>query len=121
MKRLIGQFLGLETIKVSFIGFHSYVQNYTCHSCSSLASIYEKKRSQDQESELYSLRLTGEPNWEQCRELAIGVAMNSSSKVSHLKVSKNCQASLFSGTGKGIIICLRCSFLILLIHALQFL
>ncbi|XP_022633181.1 probable apyrase 7 isoform X4 [Vigna radiata var. radiata] len=81
----------------------TYVQNYTCHSCSALASIYEKKHSQDHESELYSLRLTGEPNWEQCRELAIGAAMNSSSKVSHLTVSKNCQASLFSGTGTDIL------------------
>ncbi|XP_047156392.1 probable apyrase 7 [Vigna umbellata] len=81
----------------------TYVQNYTCHSCSALASIYEKNHSQDQESELYSLRLTGEPNWEQCKELAIGAAMNPSSKVSHLTVSRNCQASLVSGTGTDIL------------------
>ncbi|TKY55230.1 apyrase 7 [Spatholobus suberectus] len=78
----------------------TFVQNYTCHSCSGLASIYQKNHSQHQESELYSLRLTGQPDWEQCKELAIAAAMNlSDSIVSHLTVSKNCHASSFSGTG----------------------
>ncbi|RDX81820.1 putative apyrase 7, partial [Mucuna pruriens] len=80
----------------------TFVQNYTCHSCSGLASIYQKNHSQHQESKLYSLRLIGEPDWEQCKVLAIAAAMNlSDSKVSPLTVSENCQASSFSGIGKG--------------------
>ncbi|KAK7347043.1 hypothetical protein VNO80_21569 [Phaseolus coccineus] len=82
----------------------TYVQNYTCHSCPALASIYKKNDRQHQESELYSLRLTGEPDWEQCKKLAIAAAMNpSDSRVSHLTVSKNCQASPFSGIGTDIV------------------
>ncbi|XP_040871735.1 probable apyrase 7 [Glycine max] len=47
-----------------------------------------KNRSQHQESEHYSLRLTGELDREQCKELAIAAAMNlSDSKVSHLNVA----------------------------------
>nr|KYP70251.1 Nucleoside-diphosphatase mig-23 [Cajanus cajan] len=82
----------------------NFLQNYTCHSCSGLTSIYQKNHSEPQESELYSLRLTGEPDWEQCKKLAIAAAMNmSDSEVSHLTVSKNCQASSFSGIGTGIL------------------
>ncbi|KAK7389099.1 hypothetical protein VNO78_23931 [Psophocarpus tetragonolobus] len=80
------------------------VQNYTCHSCSGLASIYQKNRSQHQGSEPYSLRLVGEPDWELCKELAIAAAMNlSDSKVSHLTVTKNCQAGSFSGIATDIL------------------
>lgn len=100
----------------------TFAQNYTCLSCSGLASIYQKNRSQHQESEHYSLRLTGELDREQCKELAIAAAMNlSDSKVSHLNVSKNCQASSFSGIGKGIIICLHCRFLFFLFMPYLFL
>ncbi|KAK7265662.1 hypothetical protein RJT34_33285 [Clitoria ternatea] len=82
----------------------TFVQNYTCHSCSGFDSSNQKNRSQLQNSELYSLRLIGEPDWEQCKELAIAAAMNlSSSKVLHPTVSKNCQASSFFGTGAGIL------------------
>ncbi|KAL2961324.1 hypothetical protein AAZX31_17G084800 [Glycine max] len=77
----------------------TFLQNYTCHSCSGLASIYQKNRSQHQEGELHSLRLTGEPDWEQCKELAIAAAMNLSDSKLSQTVSKNCQASSFSGTG----------------------
>ncbi|CAJ1943812.1 unnamed protein product [Sphenostylis stenocarpa] len=80
------------------------IQNYTCHSCSGLSSTYQKTHSQHQESELYSFRLTGEPDWDQCKELAIAAAMNlSDSKVSHLTVSQNCHASSFSRIGTDIL------------------
>lgn len=97
-----------RTMSISELGHpclvSTFVQNYTCHSCSGLASISQKNHSQHQESDLYSLHLTGEPDWEQCKELAIAAATNlSDSKVSQLTVSKNCQASSFPGIGTGIL------------------
>ncbi|XP_061366801.1 probable apyrase 7 [Gastrolobium bilobum] len=78
----------------------TFLQNYTCYSCSGLDVTYQKNHSQPQKTELHSLRLVGEPDWEQCKELAIAAAMNlSNSKVSHPTVGKNCQANSFSGTG----------------------
>lgn len=90
----------------------TFVQNYTCHYCSGFDATYQKIHSQPRETEPHSLHLLGEPDWERCKELAIAAAMNlSNSKVSHPAVGENCQASSFSGIGKGIIICLDCSFL----------
>lgn len=109
MMRLIGQFLMLrnnQSVERTELRHpclvSTFLQNYTCHSCSGLASIYQKNRSQHQEGELHSLRLTGEPDWEQCKELAIAAAMNLSDSKLSQTVSKNCQASSFSGIGKGI-------------------
>ena len=91
----------------------TFAQNYTCNSCSRFDAAYRKNHSQAHETELHSLRLTGEPDWEQCKELAIAAAMNSSnSKVPHPTVGKDCQASSFSGIGKYIIICLVYSSLL---------
>ncbi|KAL2321800.1 hypothetical protein Fmac_026179 [Flemingia macrophylla] len=82
----------------------SFLQNYTCHSCSGLVSIYQKNQSQHQETELHSFRLTGEPDWEQCKDLAVAASMNfSRSGVSHQTVSKHCQARSFSGIDTGIL------------------
>ncbi|KAK7330515.1 hypothetical protein VNO77_24710 [Canavalia gladiata] len=82
----------------------TFVQNYTCHSCSGFDSTYQKNHSQHQKNELYSLRLVGEPDWEQCKELAVAAAMNLSNfEVSDPTVSKNCLASSFSGSGTGIL------------------
>ncbi|XP_057416730.1 probable apyrase 7 [Lotus japonicus] len=76
------------------------VQNYTCYYCSGFDVAYQKNDSQPQKTGLHSLRLIGEPDWEQCRELAIAAAMNLSNYgVSHPAVHKNCQANSFSGTG----------------------
>lgn len=82
----------------------TFVQNYTCYSCSGFYATYQKNHSQTKNSELHSLRLTGEPDWEQCKELATAAAMNSSnSKVSHPTVGKNCQASSFLDIGTDIL------------------
>lgn len=52
----------------------TFVQNYTCYSCAG----YQKSHSQHQKTELPSLLLVGEPDWEQCKELATAAAINSS-------------------------------------------
>ncbi|CAI8609891.1 unnamed protein product [Vicia faba] len=74
----------------------TFGQNYTCSYCSGLDAADQNNHSQPQNT----LSLTGEPDWEQCREIAIAAAMNlSDSQVSHQAVGSNCQASLFSGIG----------------------
>ncbi|KAI5417039.1 probable apyrase 7 [Lathyrus oleraceus] len=76
----------------------TFVQNYTCSYCSGLDDTDRKNHSQPQKT----VSLTGEPDWEQCREVAIAAAMNlSDSQVSHQAVGSNCQGSLFSGIGTG--------------------
>ncbi|GAU47594.1 hypothetical protein TSUD_186060 [Trifolium subterraneum] len=76
----------------------TFVQNYTCNYCSGSDAADPKNHSQPRKT----LSLIGEPDWEQCREIAIAAAMNlSESRVSHQAVGPNCQASLFSGIGTG--------------------
>lgn len=76
----------------------TFVQNYTCNYCSGFDATARKNHSQPQKT----FSLVGEPDWEQCREVAIAAAMNlSNSQVSHQSVGANCQASLFSGIGTG--------------------
>lgn len=80
----------------------TFVQNYTCNSCSGFHAVGTKNHSQSQKTELRSLSLVGNPDWEQCREIAVAAAMNlSDSQVSHQAVGANCEASLFSGIGTG--------------------
>ncbi|KAF7806061.1 putative apyrase 7 isoform X1 [Senna tora] len=52
----------------------TFVQNYTCYSCAG----YRKNHSQLIKAELPSLFLVGQPDWEQCKRLAIAAAVNSS-------------------------------------------
>lgn len=90
----------------------TFAQNYTCHYCSRFDATYQKNHSQPQKTERHSFRLIGEPDWEKCKELAIAAAMNlSNSKASHPVVGENCQATSFSGIGKGLIIFLEFTFL----------
>ncbi|KAI4336186.1 hypothetical protein L6164_014742 [Bauhinia variegata] len=76
------------------------VLDYSCYSCSGLDVNNQKNHIQAQKREIPSLRLVGEPDWEQCRELAIAAALNSSnSNLLYPTVGKNCQRSSSSGTG----------------------
>lgn len=96
----------------------TFVQNYTCYYCSGFYATYQKNHSQPMNTELHSLRLTGESDWEQCKELATAAAINSSNSImSHSTVGKNCQASSFLDIGKAIIICLDCTSLFILYTA----
>ncbi|KAL0356221.1 UNVERIFIED_CONTAM: putative apyrase 7 [Sesamum radiatum] len=57
-----------------------FVQNYTCHGCFGIDSrVNIDTNNQVQGSELNSVFLVGEPNWEQCKVIARAAAINSSS------------------------------------------
>ncbi|MED6105974.1 hypothetical protein PIB30_000763 [Stylosanthes scabra] len=81
----------------------TFAQNYTCNSCSAFDAAYQKNHSQPNETEPQSLRLIGDPDWEQCKEIAIAASMNSSNTiVPHPIAGKDCQASSFSHIGISI-------------------
>ncbi|KAL4344659.1 hypothetical protein HN51_062802 [Arachis hypogaea] len=78
----------------------TFAQNYTCNSCSAFDATYQKNHSQPNETKPRSLRLIGDPDWEQCKEIAIASSMNSSNtKVPHPNAGKDCEASSFSHIG----------------------
>ncbi|KAL0341444.1 UNVERIFIED_CONTAM: putative apyrase 7 [Sesamum calycinum] len=57
-----------------------FVQNYTCRGCFGIDSrVNINMSNQVQGSELNSVFLVGEPNWEQCKVIARAAAINSSS------------------------------------------
>ncbi|KAK4437301.1 putative apyrase 7 [Sesamum alatum] len=77
-----------------------FVQNYTCRGCFGLDSrVNRNMNNQVQGSELNSVFLVGEPNWEQCKVIARAAAINSSSSEwSHQPNNSKC-IGLFSYGG----------------------
>lgn len=81
----------------------TFSENYTCYSCAG----HQKSPSQLQRDELPSLRLVGQPEWEQCKELAIAAAINASNlNTWHPTVGKFYLAISFSGIDNCITIVL---------------
>ncbi|KAM7274163.1 hypothetical protein ACFE04_028827 [Oxalis oulophora] len=78
----------------------NFVKNYTCHVCSKLNMT---ENSQTQNTEFGSVLLSGDPNWEQCKELARAAALNTSKLDWPLSPTEsNCKGNRSSFTGSDI-------------------
>ncbi|XP_011071932.1 probable apyrase 7 [Sesamum indicum] len=78
-----------------------FVQNYTCHGCfgSDYSRVKINMSNQVQVSELNSVFLVGEPNWEQCKVIAGAAAINSSSSELSYHLNHSKCIGLFSYGG----------------------
>ncbi|CAL0330129.1 unnamed protein product [Lupinus luteus] len=72
------------------------------HPC--LISTFVQNYTVTKKTELHSLRLIGEPDWEQCKKVATAATMNSSnSNVLPPTIGQNSQPDSFSNVGTGIL------------------
>lgn len=77
-----------------------YVQNYTCNGCISSNATRFNSSHPIQNHQLTSVRLVGEPNWEQCKGLAKAAATNpSGSDWADLTLALHCKAHTPSHSG----------------------
>ncbi|KAK9278771.1 hypothetical protein L1049_028349 [Liquidambar formosana] len=81
-----------------------FVQNYTCNGCFGPNTTDWKNSGQMWNNHMTSVYLVGDPNWDQCKELARAAAINSSrSEWSQSIISSNCKAHLSSSSGSNFL------------------